>query len=428
MALPRKTYPTPGASRDVWGTMGNAVFDDLYARLEALEAQAGAPLPTPTPNTPSAPVASAGAAGTFTDTTITISGIGAPSSDGGSPITGYRIFASGPGAFTPEYQTATFAPADLPASFPLTNFQPDTTYTVGVFAINANGPGARRQFTVKTLAAATGGGGGSTAYPAKEIAVYNMSFSNSPAPLSNLVALTKVNVVRLAFGNTGGTNATGTVTLVGYGPEGKSAYLASLSNLRSRGAKIILSLGGGGYPVDLSNTSARVSQIAAIAADIGGLDGVDIDIENNTITTAQCVALAKALKVQFGAAFAISMVPNGTRVNEHIPIAVALHQATQGGVSCLDSFGQQFYDATVTLSDAQGRINQMITAGIPVSKIAVGMMIGTDTSQYWTQAQCKSYMQSLMSLFPGLQRAYLWEQSRAGTSQWVTDMAGLLGV
>lgn len=271
--------------------------------------------------------------------------------------------------------------------------------------------GPRVSFTVSSQP----GGGGSTTYPAKEIAVYNMSWSNSGAALSALPA--KTNVIRLAFA----TQGSGQLRMVGYGPEGKSAFLSTLATRRSGGAKIIASIGGAGYPIDLSNTSARVSDIVYIANDLGGLDGIDIDIEASTLNQSHVLSFAAALKSQFGANFAISMAPNGSNVSTYLTVAVALHNAGN-----LDSYGQQFYDAEVSLAAAKGRIQQALDAGLPASKIAVGMMVGS-SSVYWTNAQCRNYMTDIRDSY-GITKAYLWENSRAGTSEWVNDMATIFGV
>lgn len=257
-----------------------------------------------------------------------------------------------------------------------------------------------------------GAGGSSTGYPAVEIGVYAMRWPNSEGPLSAVPA--QCNVVRLAFAN--GMP----LRMTGWGPEGQAASMTSLTALRNRGCKIIVSIGGGGYPVNLSDTTARVADIQFIANELGGIDGVDIDIEASSIVQSQVLAFCAGLKAAFGTNFAITMVPNGGNIDTYLPVGVALHNAGN-----LTKFGQQFYDVNVPLNAAKSRISQAITEGIPVSKYTVGMMIASD-ADHWTNAQCLSYMQSIKADWPTIGGAYLWENSRAGTAQWAADMDSVL--
>jgi len=98
----------------------------------------------------------------------------------------------------------------------------------------------------------------------------------------------------------------------------------------------------------------------------------------------------------------------------------------QGPLTALTSYGQQFYDASVSVSAAAGRIDEAVRAGIPIGKIAVGMMIQPGAN-WWTNAQCAENMTALRAQFPGLQRAYLWEASREGSDQWAADMHAIIG-
>lgn len=258
-----------------------------------------------------------------------------------------------------------------------------------------------------------GGGGGGTigSYPSKMISIYKMIFSNTGPNLNTLDP--PVGEVRLSFANGS------PLGLVGYGSEGATSLRAAVASQRALGVRIVVSIGGAGYTVSLSNTSAFVSQFQAIVTDLGGCDGLDWDIESSAFNRANVVTISKALKSIYGSAFAITMAPNGSNVGAYLPAAVELHQN-----NALDNYGQQFYDAPVSLSAAKGRIAEAINAGIPASKISVGMMIANDSS-HWTNAQCASYMADIKASY-GVTKAYLWEAQRSGTSQWITDMNNIL--
>jgi hypothetical protein len=254
----------------------------------------------------------------------------------------------------------------------------------------------------------------STTYPAKEIAVYKMMWSVNGPRLADISPA--VNVVRLAFAQ-GQPPA-----LVGWGNQGQASFLADMAVMRARGVKFVISVGGSGGAVSTSDRATFLAGIANIRSAMGGvLDGLDWDIEASALNQSDVVYISTQLKSIYGSNFAITFVPNGGNVSTYLPAAVACHQA-----GALDSYGQQFYDAVVSVDAAAGRIQEAINAGIPVSKMSVGMMIGT-SSIYWTNAVCRANMITLRSRFPGLQRAYLWEAARAGTAQWATDMASVIG-
>ena len=260
-----------------------------------------------------------------------------------------------------------------------------------------------------------GGGASSTAplgYPAKAVAVYHMMWASSGAPaLSTLPA--NVNVVNLAFAQSDPP------ALVGWSAQGEAAFLAQAAMLRARGVRFILSVGGQGGQVNISNRQAFVNGVMAINAKLP-LDGLDWDLEGPAMSQADVVWIAQELDRLRGPAFAQTMAPNGSNVSTYLPIAVALHQ--QG---LLDAYGQQFYDAVVSKEAANGRIDQAIAAGLPESKITVGMMVGS-TSVYWTVDQCVTNVTWLKSQHPGLRGGYLWESGRAGTADWASRIGNLL--
>lgn len=190
------------------------------------------------------------------------------------------------------------------------------------------------------------------------------------------------------------------------------------------GTRFIWSIGGAGGNVNTANRSGFVQGITnARNALSGNLHGIDWDIESgSSFPTADVVWISSQLKSLYGDGFAITMAPNGSNADAYRGAAVQMHNA-----GCLDNTGQQFYDAPVSLAAAKGRISQMIGAGIPQSKISVGMMISASNGNWWTNAQCRSYYTDIRNTWPGIQKAYLWEASRAGTSEWVSDMVRING-
>lgn len=261
-----------------------------------------------------------------------------------------------------------------------------------------------------------GGGGGGGAYPDRVIAVYKMIYSDSEVFAIGDIP-SGCNEVRLAF-------AFGsTLGLAGYGPEGKTALVSALSTFRAAGKKVILSVGGSGNTVSMSDATAFVNQFDAIRTDLSGnIDGMDYDMEASGFTTTQAVNIAVGLKNKYGTDFAITMVPNGGNVDTYLPAAVEMHKA-----GALDNYGQQFYDSEVSLSAAKGRIDQAISSGLPASKISVGMMNppGSVTNGYWDNSTCVTNMTAIRDTY-GIHKAYYWWAARTGMADWVNNMASIL--
>lgn len=252
------------------------------------------------------------------------------------------------------------------------------------------------------------------AYPVRAISVYKMCWSTNGPNVSSIPS--GCNVIRLAFGQGSPPG------LVGYGSEGSTSFKAGVASKAAAGVRIILSLGGQGGAINTSNRTAFMQGVANVYNDLSGnLHGIDWDIEASSLNRADVLWISQQVKATYGANFAVTFVPNGGNVSQYLPAAVDCYRA---GV--LDEYGQQFYDAPVSLSAAKGRINEAIGAGIPESKISVGMMIANDAN-HWTNDQCRTYMASIRADHPGITKAYLWEASRSGTSQWITDMQAVIG-
>jgi len=226
------------------------------------------------------------------------------------------------------------------------------------------------------------------------------------------------NEIRLAFAQ-GSPPA-----LVGWGSQGQSSFLSDLAAKVAAGTRIVVSVGGAGGALQISNRTAFLAGIANIRSALGGnLHGLDWDQEiASPFNDADVVWISQQLKATYGAGFGITFattVVNGTPYTLNAAVACSR-------VGALDFYGQQFYDAPVSLSAAVQRINEAIGRGIPQSQLGVGMMVG-NSANYWTNAQCRANYAAIRQQFPGIQKAYLWEASRAGTAEWCADMRRING-
>jgi len=241
-------------------------------------------------------------------------------------------------------------------------------------------------------------------YPERVTAIYHMLWNNGTTPrLSDIPP--EVNVVNLAF-------AQGDpLRLVGYGAQSEAEYVADARALRARGVRIVASIGGAKGHTNVSNREGVIDGLMAINATLP-LDGIDWDIEQGDISHDDIVAISLRMKQLRGPDFAITLAPNGSNLYEYLPIARTLHQA-----GALSMYGQQFYDAPVSVDAAKRRIAEAIAFGIPESKIGVGMMIA-DGPRHWTVEQSEANTEALKREFPDLRGGYLWEAGRAGTQDW----------
>ncbi|MCW2614848.1 MAG: hypothetical protein JWN08_1842, partial [Frankiales bacterium] len=250
------------------------------------------------------------------------------------------------------------------------------------------------------------------AYPTKAVAAYIMMWNNANTPkLASIPS--NVNVVNLAFGQ-------GTVpTMPGWGSQSEASFVADARALRARGVRIVLSVGGAGGAMNIANRQAFLDGVMAINAKIP-LDGLDWDIEGAAMGASDVVYLSTTLKSLRGSAFAITMAPNGSNIDQYRAIAVQLHAK-----GALDMIGQQFYDAVVSPGAARGRVDQLTAAGIPDTKIGVGMMVG-DADVYWTVQECLDAVKYIKATHPNIRGGYLWEIGRAGTADWADRVGTLL--
>jgi hypothetical protein len=318
-------------------------------------------------------------------------------------------------------------------------FEEPAGYLRSDITTTATNPQARAAFRNKVTqykgATASGAGGGTTSsggsgggvigggYPATNVAVYRKIWSSDGD-----IATAPANATELRLSFAQGDPP----TLGGYGSTGQAAFVANLAQRRQAGQRIIVSVGGAGGSVNVGNRTAFVNGIKAIHNTLasvsgGGLDGLDWDIEaGSSFPTSDAIAVSLTLKQDLGSQFAIVMAPNGVNKTTYRPAAAQMHIA-----GCLDWIGQQYYDAPVSLSVAMSNIQEYINAGIPASKMGVGMMMPPSgaSDRHWTLAQCQTNMAAIKSQY-GIRRCYLWTENhqQAAAAQWVAAMRSIVGI
>jgi hypothetical protein len=250
------------------------------------------------------------------------------------------------------------------------------------------------------------------ALPAKVVALYYMMWSNSGSPRLRTIPR-GVNVVNLAFMQ-GDPPA-----IVDWGAQGQASFVADARALRARGVRVVASIGGEGGQVNVANRRRFIAGVMALNAKTP-LDGLDWDLEGTAMGAADVVYISRRLKQLRGRGFSITMAPNGGNIDRYRSIAVQLQRA-----GALSMIGQQFYDAVVSKEAAQYRVAELVAAGIPQSRIAIGMMVGNQ-SRYWTVTESAAAVRHIKRSYPNVRGGYLWESSRPGTADWVRRVGALL--
>src|SRR6185437_11739304 len=201
--------------------------------------------------------------------------------------------------------------------------------------------------------------------------------------------------------------------------------------LKSRGRKVLISLGGGGEYFSLAQASSIPNFVDSVTQIITeyGFDGIDLDFESPSLVldpgdtdfrhpkTASVVNLITALtklREHFGPQFILSLVPEGTQIpggysgyggqfGSYLPLLWGVRDILsfvdvqdyntppfQGLDGEIYQLGSVNYDAAMTELllhgfPVNGRAADLFPA-IPADKVAVGFLVGTATPKLVREA------------------------------------------
>jgi len=208
-------------------------------------------------------------------------------------------------------------------------------------------------------------------------------------------------------------------------------FKADIAWLKSRGKKVMISLGGGGQHFTLADPKRVPTFVASVAQIVRdyGFDGIDVDFESPSLaidlgdtdyrrpTTPSIVNLISAirqLRDRFGPGFMVSLVPEGTQIpsgfpsyggqfGSYLPIAHALRDILSfmdvqsyntPPLQGLD--GEIYQPGTV---DYHAAMTELVLHGfnvggdakqffepLPANKVAVGFLTGDTTPSIVSQA------------------------------------------
>lgn len=389
--------------------------------------------PTPQTGTPTAP---GGSVASVTETTITLGSLTAPSSNGGSAITGYRFFAYNPNGtsaatFNPEWVSST--QATLPSTFQFTSMVAGTAYQVGVFALNANGEGARLRLTGTTTAVTGGGGGtsGGAGLPSKVAAMWYNKFQlprlrQIPTDVMG-TSSSIINHVNLGMAQSGGSG-TGNLAFGTNNGESAAELKADVLALRAAGANVCIGVGGssdGGITITNSTQVTQAYNSIVSIVNNYGVNGLDIDLEpsGSSWNQASLVSLVNQLKGNYGASFVVGVTPG--LYSPYTAGWLALGNALGAN---MDYFAPMLYDFPESRDSrltaiAVGKCDEIVNGGIPASKIILGFMCRTTSatgdgySASTPQVTLDAY-NACVAKYPSIRGAFLWEQYIDASQNW----------
>lgn len=203
-----------------------------------------------------------------------------------------------------------------------------------------------------------------------------------------------------------------------------------IAELKARGTKVMLSLGGGGRYFKLDHASDIPNFVSSVAGIVKqyGFDGVDLDFESPSLelipgdtdfrhpvtpSVVNLIAALRQLRAKFGAGFMLSLVPEGTQISggmvsyggqfgSELPIAYALRNdwsfvdVQEYNTPPLEGLDGSIYqvhtvDYAVAMTELLlrgfdvARNPRMFFPPFPADKIAVGFLVGYDPPELASQ-------------------------------------------
>jgi chitinase len=338
-------------------------------------------------------------------------------------VTGYDVYKNGS-----EIGTVTGT------SETVTGLSASTSYTFTVAAYNSVGTSAQSS-QVSATTSSSGGGGGS-GLPAHLLMGYWQDFTNGAEALTLAAVPTSYNLVAVAFGDSDSTPGQVTFSLdsglsSALGGYTQQQFINDIATLKSRGQKVILSVGGqdGTIEVDDSaSASAFASSVYSIIQQYG-FNGVDIDLENGVDPTYMASALEQ-LESDVGSSLIITLAPQtvDTQSTGDDYFALALDIK-----SILTMMNTQYYNSgtmngcdgnvyaestenfmtALACTELEGGLSaSQIGLGLPASSSAAGSgyvapsVVNDALDCLAARANCGSFVPS--SAYPGIRGVMTW--------------------
>ncbi|MFC7442019.1 chitinase [Laceyella putida] len=221
------------------------------------------------------------------------------------------------------YRGSTLAGTTTGTAYTVTGLAANTSYTFTVKAKDAAGnvSAASNAITVTTNPSSGGGGGGGN----KLIVGYWHNFDNGSGFIRLRDVSPDFDVINVSFAEPVGGATTGTIGFTPYNYT-DADFKADVAYLKSKGKKVVISIGGANGQVQLTTAQARDNFVNSMTSIIEkyGFDGMDIDFEGHSLylnqgdtninnpTTPVITNLISAIRTihnRFGNSFVLTMAP-----------------------------------------------------------------------------------------------------------------------
>ena len=244
------------------------------------------------------------------------------------------------------------------------------------------------------------------------------------------------NVIYLFNAQNGGTNT-------GDGswrwPFADTVSAAQVQQVRQRGQKVVLTVGGAGLGYNYSNRTQStncVNSIRSIIDSLGGVDGVDFNNYEAGIGTSlgEMVWIAQQLVASYGPNFMITSPPAPTSTG-----GAPVNGISMGSSADLDVMGAladaglltyaapQFYDwSFYNEPGVISSIAQQWIARLGADKVVLGL--SANYSNGPSLAACIREYEAVRAIHPNLRGAYCWsaQNNIVGGNVWGSTMKSLL--
>lgn len=254
--------------------------------------------------------------------------------------------------------------------------------------------------------------------PAKSVGVY-WPYWSAPA-VANLPRTCNTLYLFSARPNGGTPGSNGSVYW-DQGNQSGTSFKSDLLAFRAGGGAVIISIGGAGEYIRLdtrSRSQAFVASIQTIYNNLGGLDGLDWDIESTELYPNEMVWIAQQLKAMYpGFSITFAAAPWRTSDVSTAKILVANN--------ALDMVSPQYYDLS-GLNTETDKINHMTSniqsvwipaMGGDARKVGIGCA-QTGASEVMAIGSCVTAWKTLVSKYPSLRGAFVWEAQGDYNSRW----------
>jgi chitinase len=232
------------------------------------------------------------------------------------------------------------------------------------------------------------------------------------------------NVIYLFNAQNGGSNTgDGSWTW----PFANEVPAAQIQQVRQRGQKVILTVGGAGLGFAYTNRAQStncVNSIKNIIGNIGGVDGVDfnnfeggvVNAGNVAAMSTEMVWIAQQMRATYGPDFAITSPPGGFATGSAPVAGIAAGSGeslqlmgAMNDAGVLTYAGPQYYDWSFYKGPGVvSAITDEWCQRLGADKVTVGLSANYDFASSLTLAECQREMSSILAAHPDIRGVFCW--------------------